>query len=286
MSTDLSAIVERVARALAPLDAATLEADWPEDAAGSDRWAAYFYDSRGVAFAAYQELRELAVDLAAERAVRQPLTSAQRILGQHQLAWRDLTGALTGVRDDELDRSPAPDEWPLRAVLEHMLRAEVGFSLVIESALAQRGAAELRPAQFGAEEAFARSEGMLDLRGDLATLLANAAHVHAGVQARLVGLADDDLELPTLWWEGRVTPLRFRLQRMDAHLREHTIQVDKTLLGIGHQPTEGARLARLLHRALGECEAALLGADDIGAERIAATAAQLDAWCGQLAAVG
>ena len=70
---------------------------------------------------------------------------AQRILGQHQLAYRDLTGALVGVPDDMLDREPAAGEYSIRATLSHMMMAESGFRIAIEWALEQRGEANLSP---------------------------------------------------------------------------------------------------------------------------------------------
>ena len=73
--------------------------------------------------------------------------------------------------------------------------------------------------------------------------------------------ADTDLDAPSEFWEGYDLDLRFRLLRFDAHLREHTIQVDKTLLGIDRTPNEPARLVRLLYNALGEAEGAAIGAE-------------------------
>lgn len=282
MTTTLSTTVERFAHVIAPMDEQALATVLPIPGEADHRWVAYFDCTRDVVLAAYQELREMAVDIAMSRASTQPLTTAQRILGQHQLAYRDLTGALTGIRDDELDVAPAEGEWPLRTVIEHMLRAEFGFSLVIESALEQREAAELKPAQFGAEEAMQRSQGMIQFSGDLDSIRASFAEVHAHIQRAFVSLADSDLDLPTLWWEQRITPLRFRLQRFDAHLREHTVQIDKAILGIGHTVTEGERLARLLHRALGECEAAWIGAPDTASDRQQSVSTLIDGWTAAL----
>jgi hypothetical protein len=258
--------VEHFARVIAPLTEPVLETEIDTPPDYPEKWLSYGEFPRSIAYSLYQELRELAVDISVSRATK-PATTAQRILGQHQAAYRDLTGALVSISDAELDVAPAPDEWPLRTILEHMLRAEFGFSLVIQSALDQRGTNDLKPAQFGAEEAMERSQGMIRFTGGINDIRASFTEVHGHVLRSFVDLDDDDLGLPTLWWEGRVTPLRFRLQRFDAHLREHTIQIDKTILGIGHTITEGERLARLIHRALGECEAAVLGADNLAVER-------------------
>jgi len=282
VSSTLAISVERLAHAIALLDERALETAVPEISDQDTPWNSYTDYPREIIFAAYQDLRELAIHIANERATTTPVTLAQHILGQHQLAYRDLTGALVGIRDDELDIVPAEGEWPLRTVIEHMLRAEFGFSLVIESALEQRGMAELKPAQFGAEEAMVRSQGMIQFSGDIASIRASFAEVHGHIQRSFSDLPDVDLDLPTLWWEERITPLRFRLQRFDAHLREHTIQIDKTILGISHTVTEGERLALLLHGALGECEAAALGAPNAASDRQQDVIRRLNAWADRL----
>jgi hypothetical protein len=85
------------------------------DAEMDRAWVWREYDEEGLRFAlllAQHELRDLAVRLAAMRPV--PPTQAQRILGQYHYAYRDLTGAVAGLRDDDLDRAPAEGEWPVR----------------------------------------------------------------------------------------------------------------------------------------------------------------------------
>lgn len=157
LTPEVVASAERFAWAIALMDERALETDVESPPGVPSKWIAYGNNTRTVACSTYQELRELAADLPSERMRSAPLTLAQRILGQHQLAYRDLTGALVPIADDDLDRTPGVGEWSLRTVLEHMLCAEFGFSLVIESAVEQRGAIELKPAQFGEEEAMASS---------------------------------------------------------------------------------------------------------------------------------
>ncbi len=49
-------------------------------------------------------------------------------------------------------------------------------------------------------------------------------------------------------------PLRFRLHRFEEHLRQHTIQLDKTLVAIDRVPTEAQRLVRNIYNALADVE--------------------------------
>src|SRR5437867_316982 len=107
-----------VTQAVEALVRATVEL--PDEAMDRE-WVWREYDEEGLRFAlllAQHELRDLAVRLAALRAVHgPPWTQAERILGQYHLAYRDLTGVLAGARDDDLDRPPAEREWPVREAL-------------------------------------------------------------------------------------------------------------------------------------------------------------------------
>ena len=85
-----------------------------------------------------------------------------------------------------------------------------------------------------------------------------------------------------MYWEGYDMSLRFRLHRFDSHLRQHTVQIEKTLEGIGRPPTEAKRLLRLIYAALAEAEGATIGAWDAeaalwqeAAETVAARAKEI-----------
>jgi hypothetical protein len=55
-------------------------------------------------------------------------------------------------------------------------------------------------------------------------------------------------------WGGYDVDVRFRLHRFAAHVVEHTIQCEKTLLALGWRPTEGRQIARRIAAAVGEIE--------------------------------
>lgn len=259
MTPELVASIERFASAIASMDEHALETALAEPPNADPRWQSFAEYPREMMFVAYQRLCELAVRTAGHRATDHPPSLAQRILGQHQLAYRDLTGALVDVPDDMLDREPTAGEYSIRATLSHMLMAESGFRMAIEWALQQRGAAQLTPDQFDSRDALLRSRDQFPFEGDLASFHATFAHVHGLALHAFSGMPDADLDLPMIWWDG-VMPIRDLLLGFNSHMREHIVQLDKTILGIGHTVTEGARLARLVHRALGECEAAWIGA--------------------------
>ncbi len=241
-------------------------------------WVWREYDEEGLRFTlllAQHELRDLAVRLDALRAREGPPESqAERILGQYHLAYRDLTGALAGLRDDDLDRVPAEGEWPVREVLKHMLGAEYGFLGVVQYALASD-----RPK--GLEEAEERWDSWRDehgyrapktLEGGIADVRNALFEIHRRILRELGPLPDEALEEPAMFWDGE-KPIRFRLHRFEAHMVQHTVQVDKSLEWIGRGPTEARRLVRILYRDLAPVE--MLGSTQFGEKEREAVAKAL-----------
>ena len=242
------------------------------DAAMDRAWAWGAYDEEGLRFAllmTHHELRDLAVRLTTARErVGRPMGESERIRAQYHEAYRDLTGLLHRVSDDELDREPAPKQWPVREVLYHMITAVYGFSAVIDHALDahQHGTALDLPKGEDWTRAKAMPERIAD--GDGREVAGSLFAAHRRARQAMSRVGDDQLELASRFWDGDM-PLRFRLHRFEAHMRQHTIQVEKTLLAIGHPATEAERLVRLVHSALAGVESATV--DGIGeAERSAA----------------
>ena len=219
-------------------------------------WVWREYDEEGLRFAllmAQHELRDLAVRLAAMRPA--PPSQAQRILGQYHHAYRDLTGALAGVRDQDLDRVPREGEWALREVIAHMLGAEYGFLGTVQYARdpdrpADEEEAGDRWPTWRKEHGYAAPGS---LPGGIADVRNAMFEIHRRVLRELGALRDDELEKLAGFWDG-LKPIRFRMHRFEAHMIQHTIQVDKTLQWIGRSPTEARRLVRVLYRDLAAVE--------------------------------
>jgi len=253
--------VPTVTQAVETLVRATV--DLP-DAEMGRAWVWREYDEEGLRFAllmAQHELRDLAVRLAAMRPA--PPTQAQRILGQYHHAYRDLTGALAGVRDEDLDRVPKEGEWPLREVIEHMLGAEYGFLGTVQYARdpdrpADEEEAGDRWPTWRKEHGYAAPGSV---PGDIADVRNAMFEIHRRVLRELGDLRDQDLEKLAGFWDG-LKPIRFRMHRFEAHMIQHTIQVDKTLEWLGRAPTEARRLVRVLYRDLAAVE--MLSSDGFG----------------------
>ncbi|MDP9321963.1 MAG: DinB family protein [Chloroflexota bacterium] len=238
--------VERLVRATVHLSDADLDRPY----AWQD------YDEEGLRFSlltAHHILRDAAASVAAARLrAGRPFTEAHRILAQVHEAYRDLTGALAGTSEAEIDAAPPDKQWPIREVLTHMLETEVSFLAAIEVALFANRAG--RPSE-ESEAAFqAKRRPPEDPAGSRADALDALFRSHAAILQALRSVTDPELDLSSFFWENRPYPVRFRMHRFEEHVRQHTIQVDKTLAAIGHPPTEAERLVRNLYTALAGVE--------------------------------
>ncbi len=232
-------------------------------------WTWGVYDEEGLRFAllmTHHELRDLAVRLAAQRP---PRTQAQAILAQYHQAYRDLSGVLATPLTDDLDRPPAAGEWPVRDACAHMLGAEYGFLRVCRIGLDRRRAgngdepSEDEWSTLSAPYAEARDAAIKALSGATVEQVRDAfATIHVRILHELADVGDDEIEAPAWFWDGPM-PLRFRLHRFEEHLRQHTIQLDKTLPGIGRPPTEAHRLIRNVYNALADVESEGAPADGL-----------------------
>jgi len=110
------------------------------------------------------------------------------------------------------------------------------------------------------EEAFkakrAKAEDPSGSRADAVNALYRS---HVAILNALGSVTDAELDTPSYFWESEPYPIRFRMHRFEEHMRQHTIQVDKTLVAIGHPPTEAERLVRNLYNALAGVESVASG---------------------------
>ena len=235
------------------------------------------YDEDGLRFAllaAHLQLRETAATVAAARlGAGKPFTEAQRILAQVHEAYRDLTGALAGTSEAELDARPPDAQWPLREILAHLLETETGFLAAIELALEATRAG--RPSTRSDAAFTARRQQPEDPNGSRADALNALFRSHVTILRTLDGISDPELATPSFYWEEKGYSIRFRMHRFEEHLRQHTIQTDKTLAALGHPPTEAERLVRNIYVALAGLES--LSGAGIAHELTDRCAASIDA---------
>jgi uncharacterized damage-inducible protein DinB len=223
----------------------------------------------------YHELRDLAATLGNKRqAEGVPQTLAQRVLGQYHLAFRELQATLLGISDEQFDQEPAAGEWPLRLILGHIVQAERAFFTLIHYGLRQQQAGVERPFSLPDDEVervTGNREAFFDITDNqpLAAVQTYYAEFHQRVLMELATVADEQfLGASPVWWEEEAYSLQYRLHRFDAHLRQHHIQIEKTLILLNQPVSEAHMLLRLVYRALAEVENNVLGAATLGlAER-------------------
>ena len=246
-------------------------------------WAWGVYDEEGVRFAffrTYEELRELAVRIVADRTAHGlPVTQAQRILTYYHVAQRELQALIIGLADEALQRAPAVGEWSVRQTIAHVTQAAVGFYVGVRHGLNVAHAGAVLPDRIP-DEAWDNLIGLDEtafkavMQGPFDGLQRYHAEFHQRILNEFCILGDADLELPSLYWEPTPMPIRFRLHRFDSHARQHMVQIEKTLPAIGQAPSEAKILLRQIFAALGEIEGMCLGAPEAG-EKLVNQAAQV-----------
>ena len=259
---DLTKAVEDFSRLLLPVSEKDLERHW--------EWKSH--KGEGIRFAFFvtiQQLRQLAVTLVAKH---KPPTQAQHILGQYHRQYMDLQAAVFGLSAEDANRAPTEGEWSVRQAYGHMLSADIYFSVVVRYALENHRAGMWKPKRPPDEDEL-RLIGMseeefntLTKDAPLNKMLGYHRKFHPEIVQEFSRITNAELELPAVMWEDIHFPIRHRLHRYEAHLIQHTVQVDKTLAAIGQFPNETKRLIRHLFAALAEVEENLIGDDNLEKE--------------------
>ncbi len=192
---------------------------------------------------------------------------AAAIIGPATAARWDLHGVLAPLTEAEIDADPGGGEWSIRLTLGHTVNGQraYGWSTAWWQ---ERGFAlddpDLPPKV--SEELFAAlpDETTTEAAGSLDGIRARLDDILDLSAERLAGMPDDRLGHGARW-SGFAVPVSFRLGRWSSHIREHTVQVEKTLALLGRTPTEPERLARLTLGAYGRAEAVVFGQPDADA---------------------
>ncbi|MGH8925987.1 MAG: DinB family protein [Acidimicrobiia bacterium] len=258
--------------------------DLPESSLGGE-WKWIGGSEQEVRYGAYRAAEALE---GAETAARLILSSgepaetqASRIIGPATAARWDLHGLLFAIDEKALDSEPGGEEWTIRLTMGHIISGQRAYGWGTAWWLANPhdvGDPDLPPGipdemwETLPDEATTEAEGSVEeLRIRLDQVLDLSAE-------RLAGLADERLQLAARW-SGFPVDVGFRLGRWSSHIREHTIQIEKTLAILSVSSDEPKRLARHVLSAYGRAEAAVFGrrpgvGTDEAAARIAEGAAE------------
>lgn len=169
----------------------------------------------------------------------------------------DLHGLLASVTDADLDRDPGGGEWTLRQTFAHVVEVQRAYSWLTAWWLGKRHEPEL-PKRVPVEITAGLPDGASNGLGTLAEIRERLDVLLDSGAGRLAGLGHDEVAAHARW-SGTVVTVGFRLWRWSSHLREHTIQVEKTLVMLDEPPSEAQRLVRMVVAAYGRLEAAAYG---------------------------
>jgi hypothetical protein len=175
----------------------------------------------------------------------------------------DLQGLLLPLADATWDADPGGGEWTIRQTLGHVIAGQRGYAAIgawwqdrayraddpdLPAHASESISDELPSEEVEAEGTPAEIRDRLDAVLDRST-------------ERLAGLPADRLAFGARW-SGFAVDVGFRMGRWSSHIREHTIQVEKTLAMLDLRPTEVDRLVRLVLAAWGRAEAVVYGSTD------------------------
>ncbi len=270
LNLSLSDAVQDFAALMLPLSEKDLEHEW--------KWKDH--DEEGIRFAFFvtlQELRHLAVTISTLRA--QP-TPAQHILSQYHAAYLDLQAAILGLSDEDAERVPVEGEWSVKQAYAHVLSAEINFTITVRYALEGHRAGTWTPVKIPDQDAD-RLAGIGDeaylalIRGSLDGMVEYHRRLHREIIEQFSKITDQELDLPSTFWEETRFPIQHRLHRYEAHFVQHTVQIDKTLIATGNAPSEAKRLLRKIYAALADAEGLMIGTAKMDDAAILSTASSI-----------
>jgi len=193
-----------------------------------------------------------------------------------------LQGRLAALDDAMLDRVPREGEWTLRQTLAHTIGGQRGYGVFTRWWLSQP-LGEARPARISPEADAALDRELppeaSEAEGSVADIRTRLDQVLDEWAIRVADLDDSALAASAMW-SGVPIDIDFRIGRWASHIREHTLQIDKTLDWLGYQPSEPARIVRDMLTTWGRLEARIFpvapaGTDAAVAEILARCAEQL-----------
>jgi hypothetical protein len=166
-------------------------------------------------------------------------------------------GVLAPLPAAAWDGDPGAGEWTVRRTIGHIVSGQRSYSWYNAWYLHQRAIVGdavyppdgTMPPEPSEDEDGAGSPDAVLMRLDQVVDASIAANAGLDRTAMTVGAR----------WSGLPVAIDFRLGRYGSHIREHTIQIDKTLDLLGRRPSEVERLIRLILSTYGQLEALFAG---------------------------
>jgi hypothetical protein len=204
-------------------------------------------------------LERAAIDAAAAvRATGLERGRAADLIAPATAARWDLQGILLQLPDAAWDADPGGEEWTVRQTIGHVIGGQRGYAIATAWWQAQGLPADDNLPNARPQAYEGRPTDEEEATGTPAEVRTRLDELLDESTVRLAGMPADRLGYGTRW-AGFAVDIGFRIGRWSSHFREHTIQVEKTLVMIGHTPTEVDRLIRLILAEWGRAEAVVYG---------------------------
>jgi hypothetical protein len=186
---------------------------------------------------------------------------AADIIAPADAARWDLHGLLAPLSAADLDADPGGGAWSIRQTLGHTVSGQRAYAWGTAWWQEQGFAVDDPHLPVALPDGFWAAlpeEHGPEMAGSLADIRARLDATVDLSAERLAGTPEDRLASGARW-SGFPVTVAFRLGRWSSHLREHTIQIEKTLALLGRVPTEPERLVRLTLASYGRAEAVAFG---------------------------
>jgi hypothetical protein len=169
----------------------------------------------------------------------------------------ELRGALAPLSASAWDADPGGGEWSIRRTVAHIVNGQRSYGWTTAWFLSRAGLPDA--GQYAPDGALpADPDEEHDADGELPDVLARLDGLVDQAAECLASLDAAALAVPGRW-SGLPVTVDFRLGRLGSHIREHTIQVDKTVAMLGLPTSEVDRLVRLVLATYGRLEAMVFG---------------------------
>ncbi|MGZ8502590.1 MAG: DinB family protein [Candidatus Limnocylindrales bacterium] len=230
-------------------------------------WRPGFLDNTDVRYGFYrihERLEEAAAAIVHGRAAAGEgpgIGPAVALLGPATAARWELRAAIAPLQTQDLDADPGGGEWTVRRTLGHTVGGQRSYGWYSAWWLDRGHAPGPLPERPGDARMPAEPDEDDEAIGSPAEILARLDELVDNAMGRFAGLTEDELSIPARW-SGLPVDLRFRIGRWGSHIREHTVQVDKTLAMTGRPATEVERLVRLIGASYGRLEGLVVARSD------------------------
>jgi len=243
----------------------SLESPW--------RWRPTDRDDLDVRYGVYRIHERLETAIGAIEAGRsaapgEPIGPAVPALAAMAAARWELHGVLTPLVVADWDSDPGGGEWTIRRTVGHIVSGQRSYAWYnawyLHEGVVDRET--VRPPDGSMPPEPSEDDEAEGAPGVVATRLDQVVDASIAANAGLDGAA----MRVSARWSGLPVTIDFRLGRYGSHIREHTVQIDKTLAMLGREPSEVERLVRLILATYGRLEAQLVGRSALELERVLA----------------